>query len=203
MSTCFCKYDASKGEEKKRPRDPPRHDHPSTPGRRRSGQVKRAGRRAQGAGPERRNIPPCGRRPWSRVRSEQEQGCAGADGSIPTRSLPVLCRSLGLGVSSVSSRARGRQPAGVVVAASRCCPLRWLMGAACQRLRGGFLGALARRVAPPGRRPPRPRWVPRPPWPCRASGLSSTHRREGAGWLHVGQPPRGFSVVPDRPVKQA
>jgi hypothetical protein len=47
--------------------------------------------------------------------------------------------------------------------------------------------------------------VPRPLWPCRASGLSATpmgERARGRGVAPRRQPPSGFNAVLDRPVKQ-
>jgi hypothetical protein len=84
MSTCFCK---PRCIQRGREETPPRSASARPPGAGEAVKSKAQGAgKRRSAGPERRNIPPCGRRPWS------EQGRAGADGSIPPRSRSCLQR---------------------------------------------------------------------------------------------------------------
>jgi hypothetical protein len=73
LAVANANHDASNQEVKKRPRNPHRRDHPAQ--EKRSSQCQDAAKNPRGgrtgAGPKQRNIPPCARRPWSRVRSEQ------------------------------------------------------------------------------------------------------------------------------------
>ena len=138
MSTCFCKYDASKGEEKKRPRDPPRHDHPGA--RRRSGQVKRAGRRA------------------------------GAAEHSPVRPAPVEPRAKRTGTGMRRRRwfhSYALPPGAVSVSRTRCLQRQQpSAGAAAGRGGGRGVALLPAAVADGRSMSETQRWLSRSPGPC-------------------------------------
>jgi hypothetical protein len=90
LAVANANHDASNQEVKKRkrPRNPrTRRDHPAQ--EKRSSQCQDAAKNPRGragAEPKQRNIPPCARRPWSRVRSEQ--------GRADAQMVPFLCAPL-------------------------------------------------------------------------------------------------------------